>query len=151
MLVTKNYYTINMQKCLFIAQEFHKRGYEKLRVLPYVSPSGMYWRCEFYISKKDKYFVSAWLLENFEIQEKEIPLTISELADLLLKEPNFLIFLEKTQQKDENYTTWYAHFLKFLEKEELPIALADYDLSEKNYWYIGNDKKYECPFYEDYY
>lgn len=146
----KNYHSINMQKVLFIAQEFHQRGYEKLRVLPYASPSGMYWRCDFYISKEEKYFVSGWILQKFDIEKQEIPLTIPQLADLLLKEEDFLPFLQKSFQKDEVYTTWYAQFLTSLNKNELPIALADYDLPEKNQWYLNNKRKYQCPFYKDY-
>jgi hypothetical protein len=30
---------------LAMVGELHKRGYEKIRVMPFMSPSGMHWRC----------------------------------------------------------------------------------------------------------
>jgi len=33
-------------RVLAMIGELHKRGYQRLRVMPYLSPSGAYWRCE---------------------------------------------------------------------------------------------------------
>ena len=32
-------------RVLAIVGELHKRGYQRLRVMPFMSPSGAYWRC----------------------------------------------------------------------------------------------------------
>ena len=75
-------YEINMQKILFIAKELHKRGYEKLRVEPSISPTGLSWRCSYFVilgTKKESIIVSNWI----QIEEKY---SIQELADLFEKE-----------------------------------------------------------------
>lgn len=33
-------------RVLAMVHELHKAGYQRIRVLPYLAPSGMYWRCE---------------------------------------------------------------------------------------------------------
>src|SRR5215210_9550042 len=33
------------QRVLLMVHELHKRGYQRLRVVPGMSPSGAYWRC----------------------------------------------------------------------------------------------------------
>jgi len=30
---------------LAMVAELHKRGYQRLRVMPFTSPNGLYWRC----------------------------------------------------------------------------------------------------------
>jgi hypothetical protein len=32
-------------RVLAMVGELHKRGYQRLRVMPFMSPSGLYWRC----------------------------------------------------------------------------------------------------------
>src|SRR5438445_11614927 len=32
---------------LLMVAELHRRGYQQLRIAPYMSPSGMHWRCRF--------------------------------------------------------------------------------------------------------
>ena len=32
-------------RVLAIVGELHKRGYQRLRVMPFMSPSGVHWRC----------------------------------------------------------------------------------------------------------
>lgn len=37
--------TRRAQRVLLMVHDLHKRGYQRLRVIPGVSPSGAYWRC----------------------------------------------------------------------------------------------------------
>ena len=65
-----NIYMKNRHKLLLMVQELHNRGYGKLRIVPYLSPSGVSWRCSF-VDKTTKHelivskylnFVEAFLL-----------------------------------------------------------------------------------------
>lgn len=123
-----NFYITNRHKLLFMVKELHKRGFGKLQVIPSLAPSGMYWRCSFTNETKDNYFIASnWLNtkenENYKI---EIKLKIEELADLFLKE-NFE-FLKDSKGENKEYENWYSEMLEQLSNDELPYALADWDI-----------------------
>jgi hypothetical protein len=126
----KNYYMINMQKILFVARELHNRGYEKLRVVPSISPNGMAWRCAFTVGEKeiDKInellAVSPWLETIIKNKEGEINQSVQELTDLLENEIADLLI--KCKGKNYEYVKWYSEMLDTLQKEELPYAFDDY-------------------------
>ena len=129
------YYT-NMQKVLFIASELHKRGYEKLRVEPSISPNGMAWRCSYFViieTAKKSIYVSNWI----QIEKKY---SIQELANLLEKE-NTEFFL-KCKGKSHEYVQWFKEMLKILKEGELPYAYDDY-FPPTDYWKtsLGNKIK----------
>jgi hypothetical protein len=129
----KNYYMINMQKILFVARDLHKRGYEKLRVVPSVSPSGLSWRCQYIVSNGEKksIVVSNWI-SNFIINEnEEIKQSPQELADLFEKEN--AKFLTKCKGKNNEYVKWYSDMLDTLQEGELPYAFDDY-FSSTDFW-----------------
>ena len=44
----QNYPMLNLQKLLFMIEELHKRGYESLKAIPSLSPSGMGWHLELF-------------------------------------------------------------------------------------------------------
>ena len=52
-LMEPNFYMLNFQKILYVAGNLHKKGYENLRIVPSLSPSGLSWRCSF-IENKDE-------------------------------------------------------------------------------------------------
>jgi hypothetical protein len=84
----KNYYMINMQKILFVANELHKRGYENLHVVPSVSPNGLAWRCKFAVmanGEKQSIIVSNWMHNFVKDENKEIDISIQKLSDILKK------------------------------------------------------------------
>ena len=129
-----NFYMLNHQKVLFVARELHKRGFENLRIVPSLSPSGLSWRCSFItiVNREEmNVFASLWLQSNYEYQNKEIELNIEELTDnFMKKERNFL---ENCRGKNEEYVKWFGNILQKLEPEELPYAFADY-FSPTSYW-----------------
>jgi hypothetical protein len=129
----KNYYMINMQKVLFVARELHKRGYEKLRVIPSLSPTGLAWRCKYVVSNEEKQYiiVSNWIYNFFQNNEKEIIQSTKELTDLLENEDE--IFFIKCKGKNQEYVTWYSKMLDRLEEGELPYAFSDY-FSSNEFW-----------------
>jgi len=120
----KNYYMINMQKILFVASELHKRGYEKLRVEPFLSANGMAWRCGFFVnSGKEKQYVivSTWKYLDEEI---EVTKTLQELTNLFENEN--MEFLSKCKGENSEYVEWFYEMLGKLQEGELPYAFADY-------------------------
>ncbi|MCK3685091.1 ADP-ribosylglycohydrolase family protein [Maribellus sp. YY47] len=134
----KNYYRINMQKALFVARELHKRGYEKLRVVPCVSPSGMSWRCSF-VTEKDKAIISNWISSFLEEEiNTEINYSITELTNCFEREHT--TFLETCKGTDKKYKEWYKQMLNQLEEEELPYAFGEY-FSPTDYWDTSKNRK----------
>lgn len=107
----ENFYMTNRQKLLFMVQEIHKRGYEKLRVIPSLSPSGLSWRCLFIVdTKKEEFIASNWIYKHEkEDSSKEISLTAKELADLFIGEN--IDFINNCKGENEEYTRWYSQML----------------------------------------
>lgn len=133
-----NFYMANRQKLLFMVKTLHKQGFGKLRVIPSLSPSGMYWRCSFSDDEKRNDFVASnWLYEH-ENSKEETQLTTQELVDLFMKE-NFE-FLEHCKGVNEEYEKWYSEMLEQLKKDELPYAFADY-FSPTDFWKTSEGKE----------
>jgi type I restriction enzyme, S subunit len=137
--VERNIYPINMQKLLRVARELHLRGYEKLRVVPSLSPSGMSWRCSFVAEPENGIVTSTWLSEYFN-NEREIEYSIIELTEIFERE--HMRFLESCKGKNKDYVEWYQNMLSHLEEDELPYAFAEY-FSPTDYWKTTNDQKIE--------
>ena len=130
----KNYYSINMQKILFVAKELHQRGYEKLRVEPSVAPTGLAWRCRFFVNsseEKQAIIVSTWIGRISECDSLEITKPINELTDLFEKEN--MEFLVKCKGESHEYVEWFSKMINKLQEEELPYAFAEY-FSPDDYW-----------------
>jgi hypothetical protein len=146
-----NFYMTNRQKLLFVVAELHKRGFGKLRIIPSLSASGIYWRCSFIDETKDhKVNASNWIYNHEkENSKEEIKLTIQELADLFIKE-NFA-FIEHCKGKNEEYTEWYCQMLNQLKKDELPYAFADWPIPNGIWETSKNNKINLLPNEERYY
>ncbi|KEY19313.1 hypothetical protein [Kaistella antarctica] len=146
-----NFYMFNMQKLLFIVQELHHRGYEKVRVIPSLSNTGLAWRCSLICTdddRKESIPASTWIQKVLKIGE-ESDESIKDLTDVM--ERDYPKFFKKCLGKNSLYTEWYSQMLKSLEKDELPYAFADY-FGPTNYWKTSNNKKiYTLPNEEQYY
>jgi hypothetical protein len=137
-----NFYLSNRQKLLFIVEELHQRGFEKLRVMPSESPSGSHWRCSFIDEKKNhELSASNWIsYHEGQNSKEELKLTTLELTDLFVKE-NFK-FLELCKGQNNEYAEWYSGMLKQLDNEEVPYTYLDWKL-QKVIWKTLNGKKIE--------
>ncbi|MET3732624.1 hypothetical protein [Moheibacter stercoris] len=146
-----NFYMANRQKLLFMVEEIHKRGFQKLRVIPSLSPSGMYWRCNFVEKVKRYEFCSSnWIYDHEKgNSSEELKYTTQELADLFIQENKE--FIEHCKGEDEEYKNWYSQMLRQLKKDELPYAFADWEMP-KGTWRTseGNEIK-TLPNEEEYY
>ncbi len=92
---------LNLQKLLFMIEELHKRGYESLKAIPSLSPSGASWRLELFNadwSQRESAF--KWLECHFKIEKEEITESNVELADLFERE--FLVFYNYVKEKIKN-------------------------------------------------
>jgi hypothetical protein len=122
-----------MQKLLYIVKELHIRGFENLRVIPSLSPTGLAWRCNFVSvtdREKEAIVTSTWI-ENYFSKEKNIQFSIVELTDLFQRE--HAGFLNKCKGNNKEYIEWYSDMLNKLKKGELPYAFAEY-FSPTDYW-----------------
>ncbi len=133
----RNYYMINSQKLLFVVLELHKRGYEKLHIVPALAPSGMAWRCTFVSEIYKSVRATEWF-EEFARAEREINYTIEELTDRF--ERDHSDFLESCRGRNTDYLLWFRGMLNQLEKGELPYALAEY-FYETEFWGTTKQKK----------
>ena len=132
---------LNLKKVLFIAEALHQKGYENLKVIPSLSPSGVYWRCSFVPANKNQEFdviVSNWLSNFADISENEIPLTIKELTYRFIEEHKE--FLVKCIGKNEEYINWFKNVMEILDLEELPYAFSDY-FGPTTYWQTSLGKR----------
>ena len=131
--MSKNYYSINMQKLLFVVKELHSRGYEKLRIVPSLSPSGLSWRCSFVVksgSQLKSIIASNWLQDVMNVSSKN-EYSIEELTDMFAREHQH--FLAHCKGKNKEYVEWYSKMLLTLTEGELPYAFADF-FPPTDYW-----------------
>lgn len=118
--------------------ELHKRGYQRLRVMPYWSPSGLHWRCV--IGPADGFYrnhgaimLGAMMSEtaNFTSgQENEYfgwrdagQDDARSLADKFVE--RFDRLAERGRGWDYPYAGWYVQLLGVVEAGWLPFVLAD--------------------------
>lgn len=139
--MSSNLYMLNLKKVLFIAEALHQKGYENLKIIPSLSPSGLYWRCSFVSANKNielDVIASSWLESFGNISENEIQLNIKELTERFIEEHKE--FLVKCIGKNEEYINWFKNVLETLDIEELPYAFSDY-FGPTTYWQTSIGKK----------
>lgn len=143
-----NHYMRNRQKLLFMVNELHIRGFENLRIVPSLSPSGLSWRCEFINANREIFYASNWICK-FEEDRSEFQFTPQELADIFLREN--LDFLNKCKGENKEYAEWYKTMIQSLKDGELPYAFSDY-FSPSDYWETSEGNKIKTlPGEKDYY
>ena len=116
--------------------ELHKLGYQQLRIVPGVAPSGMYWRCN--ITPASNILKSNGALPR-DFQDAAFYSTADEnvffgwtdathasaraLAGLFLERQPRLA--ERGHGQDWSYAGWYVQMLGLAEQGWLPIAYQD--------------------------
>jgi O-acetyl-ADP-ribose deacetylase (regulator of RNase III) len=117
----------------------HERGYQAVRALPYMSPSGLHWRVEisdtpFFTDASARRSVGYSTAGGLEFAGSEVTATTSPetLADLILRALPGLAPAE-----DSRYAAWYAELIDVVkEHDELPVAFSDSDVQNPG-WEIG--------------
>lgn len=126
-------------RVLSMVGELHKRGYQRLRVMPYVSPSGAYWRCV--IGPVDAFYRNHGAI----LSEGASPAPIASYSSSQENEyfgwndageDGARALAEKFVQRfdrlgeaergwDYPYAGWYVHVLGLAERGWVPVVLAD--------------------------
>ncbi|MCP4291654.1 MAG: MBL fold metallo-hydrolase [bacterium] len=116
----------------------HRLGYERLRISPGMSPSGMYWRC--LISHVENFQRDHGALLVIETQdvaiyssgagnqffgwddcEKDTP---DDLARKFIE--RFPVICRLGRGDDDEYVEWYEQVIEVVEKGDLPRAFSDW-------------------------
>lgn len=125
------------QRILLMVHELHKLGYQRLRIAPGISPSGMHWRCAVthvgnilaahgamlrdwddaahYTSGQDNAYF------GWEDARQD---TARHLAAKFLE--RFPEIARKGRGLDWPYVGWYVQMLGFAERGAFPVAYADW-------------------------
>lgn len=131
------------QRILAMVHELHKQGYQRLRIMPGLSPSGGYWRCnvtpvtnilqshgamarEF---QRDSANYTSGMDNTYFNWEDARQDTARDLASKFLQ--RFPHIVDAGRGRDWAYAGWYVEMLGFAERGELPISYADW-YSEPN-------------------
>jgi hypothetical protein len=124
---------------LLMVAELHRRGYEQLRIAPYMAPSGMYWRCRFVpkqatmrrhgadaagdLADKITYSSSA-AFAYFDWGDCARPNPI-DLADRFVAA--FPEVIAASRGADAGYALWFRSMLELTEPLGLVYAFSDFE------------------------
>lgn len=135
---------------IMMLDNLHKRGYEQLRILPGLAPSGCSWRWMIYpkVMMKD----NAYLEQHSDYMYFECPCgstgemktgkDINLLADefIELYEP----YVSIADGEDVEYMEWYQQIVEMVKENNVPIAFADFPIGQK--WLCGKSVLEFPPF-----
>jgi len=134
------------QRVLLMMHDLHKLGYQRLRIVPGISPSGFHWRCaitpvhniltthgarpqeynrdtaHYSSGQEDAYF-------GWEDAHQD---TARQLAAKFLE--RFPEIAQKGLGGDWMYAGWYVQMLGMAERGVLPVAYADWYSSPNPRW-----------------
>ena len=133
------------RKVLLMVAELHLRGYQRLRILPYIAPSGIAWRCaiapavlfsedglqldatgEFGVTNVT--YTSASVAEYFDWTDAKHE-TPSGLARLFIN--RFPQIVAKAEGSDWTYAGWFVEMLGLTYPNHFPFSFADWDGPEE--------------------
>lgn len=126
------------QRVLTMVHELHKRGYQRLRIMPGMSPSGAHWRCNVTpvtnILRTDGAMARSFdqLSANYTSAmdnayfgwDDAAKDTARDLADKFLS--RFADIAEAGRGRDWAYAGWYVEMLGLAERGTLPVSYADW-------------------------
>ena len=122
--------------------ELHKLGFERIRITPGLSPSGIFWRCS--ITHSQNVQEDGWQpidydndTENYGIGQGDEYFrwpdapgkTPPELAAMFIE--RFMEIAAKGKGSDPSYVSWFNGMLERAEQGHLPVFFADYPLEHK--------------------
>lgn len=128
-------------------EQLHERGYEQLRLLPYMSPSGMHWRVEIaeaaatddsagYVVYRNENVVLRYSTGSgpeFAGAIVDRSTTPDDVADLILASMPWV----QEHVPDRAYADWYARLMQLIRAQDaVPIAFADY-YDTREGWEVG--------------
>jgi hypothetical protein len=134
------------QRVLAMVHELHKRGYQRLRIVPAMAPSGSHWRCSVVPIDTVLRSHGARALPDFEPEahyttgmdnayfqwEDARHDTARELADKFLE--RFPSIADQGRGRDWAYAGWYVEMLGFAERGDLPVSNGDWYSEPDPHW-----------------
>jgi hypothetical protein len=133
-------------RVLRMVHELHKLGYQRLRIVPGMSPSGCFWRCSvthignilkthgamcWHFDRDMAYYSSGQMSDYFGWVDAH-QATVQQLAARFLE--RFPEIARRGQGLDWSYAGWYVQMLGFAERGEFAVAYAD--------WYHAPDPRW---------
>jgi hypothetical protein len=128
-----------LRRLLLMVRELHLLGYQRLRIAPRISPSGMHWRCSVTPVTNIRREHGARLREWDGAAHYTSPNRAAyfgwtdaaedsprQLAEKFLA--RFPALVEAGRGADKPYADWYAEMLRATEPNGLPYACADWEL-----------------------
>jgi hypothetical protein len=125
-------------RVLRIVHEFHKQGYQLMRIAPGMSPSGNSWRCAITprsnilrthgamlrdLGRLVAHYSSSQSNQYFDWPDAEHDDVIALTAKFRERLPEIV---EASRGKDWDYAGWYVSMLGCAEKGLFPIAYAEW-------------------------
>jgi hypothetical protein len=126
------------RRVLLMVHELHKRGYQRLRIIPGMSPSGIHWRCTIttranvlrthgaaalHFDRDTAHYTSGQENRYFGWKDA-ISDTARQLADKFLE--RFPGIVAASHGRDWEYAGWYVEMLGLAERGAFPIAYDDW-------------------------
>jgi hypothetical protein len=162
-------------RVLAMVGELHRRGYQKIRVMPFMAPSGCYWRC--WIGPETLFYRNhgAFLCDteySEEVQSTALSARYTsgeenhyfgwqdaENDDARSLADKFLARFTKLASHGEGwsyaYAGWYQRLVGLADRGWMPVVLSDDDTSSYKKinlhdlrpveWRIANEKKPSLP------
>jgi DNA-binding transcriptional ArsR family regulator len=144
------------RRVLLMVRELHRRGYERLRVAPGLTPTDMHWRCSIVPSSEVRPDHGAMTLIGYGVAcystghgsnffgwadaDHDSPMT---LADKFLG--RFSEVAAEGHQADPDYASWYARMLRATDPDGLIYAYADWDLPADHLPVLGCTADVKIP------
>ena len=130
-------------RILSMVRALHEEGYQKIRVLGSMAPSGAYWRCT--ITSADNMEENGWRIRDgfsdvadYTTGAGAAPFEWEDVSDKAARElaamfvERFPRIAKRGAGRDQAYADWFAGMMATAETGRLPIFYADYkiDLSD---------------------
>lgn len=145
------------RKILRMVTELHVRGFQRLRIVPGMSPSGCHWRCSITpVANISSQHGARIVCENAlrvhysSSQERHYfgwddatHATPSQLANIFIK--RFPEIVEAGRGSDWLYAGWYLEMLHLTYPDSFPIAYADWEIPEDYLMSVGGRSEAKIP------
>jgi len=135
------------RRVMQMVAELHRMGYERLRIVPGMAPSGLHWRCNVtHVGNirpdngampedyhKDSAIYTTGCEDQFFQWEDARDDTPVQLAEKFLERKAELA--EKGKGEDPEYAAWYREMLEWcVEEDEFPVAYDDWGDEPDKAW-----------------
>ena len=124
-------------RVLRVVHEFHKQGYQLLRIAPGMAPSGCYWRCAITPRSNIRRSHGAILSSDSQLVVNYSSGEEGYFGWTDAKDDNLRTLVDKFAQRhaaiveasrgdDWPYAGWYVRMLGYAEREMFPVSYADW-------------------------